>query len=105
VKLVHKHSTYVASRLEDGRRDVLLHTLTACTAEGNEVARIVWHDTNGEIEKLFVDPQHRRKGLATSLFNMAQWLNPAPKHSAWRTDDGDAWAKSITNDLPERKYA
>jgi GNAT superfamily N-acetyltransferase len=105
MKLAHTHKTYTAKRLEDGRTNVLLHQLTATDLDGSEIGRIVWHDSNGEIEKLFVVPSHRRKGIATSLFNIAQWLNPAPKHSAWRTDDGDAWAKSITNELPERKYA
>lgn len=105
LRVTHTYQSYIARRLEDGRTDVLLHKLTATTNNGEEIGRLVWHDSNGEIEKLWVDVAYRRQGIATSLWRMAQWINPAPVHSAWRTDDGDAWARSITNDLPERKIA
>ena len=100
-----QHETYTARVLEDGRRNVLLHKVSAKTPDGAEIARLIWHDSNGEIEKLWVDAAYRRQGIATSLWKMAQWLNPAPVHSAWRTNDGDAWARSITNQLPEREIA
>lgn len=100
-----EYETHTASRLEDGRREVPLHKVT-CWIDGQEVGRIVWHDSNGEIEKLWVDPAHRRQGIATELWLQAHESDgPAPQHSAWRTDDGDAWAKSFNTPLPERKAA
>jgi GNAT superfamily N-acetyltransferase len=99
------HEIFTARILEDGRKDVVLHKLSATNIDNIEIGRLVWHDSTGEIEKLWVAPEHRRQGIATALWIKAQSLNPAPQHSAWRTDDGDAWAKSITNELPERQVA
>lgn len=104
-EMIFTYETYIASRLEDGRRNVLLH-MVICRISGSEVGRIYWHDSNGEIEKLWVDPMHRRKGIATALWEHANGApGPTPQHSAWRTDDGDAWAKSFNTPLPERKQA
>tara|TARA_R110001606_G_scaffold84147_1_gene191649 strand:- start:326 stop:652 length:327 start_codon:yes stop_codon:yes gene_type:complete len=100
----HSFTTYVSNRLEDGRTNVTLHKLAALEGD-KEIARLIWADGTGEIEKLWVDEDHRRQGYATSLWNLAQWTKSPPIHSSWRTDDGQAWAESITHQLPERKYA
>ena len=101
----NKYETFTARILEEGRKDVLLHKLSATNIDNIEIGRLVWHDSNGEIEKLWVSPEHRRQGIATELWDTAQSMNPAPQHSPWRTDAGEAWARSITNELPERQVA
>lgn len=68
--------------------------------EENEVGFIIWDGADeGRIEELFVVPEHRRKGLATSLWNEAikyakeNYLT-RPVHSESRTEAGEAWAKT-----------
>lgn len=101
----YKFSTYVAPRIEDGRTDVPLFRIEA-TIDGEVVGRIVWHEVGGEVEKLWTAPKYRRQGIATDLWTLAHQQGViAPQHSAWRTDDGDAWARSLTDDLPPRLFA
>ena len=58
----------------------------------------------GGVIDINVHPDHRRKGVATSLWNhalsMAGQINPDgeripyPEHSEHRTEEGESWAKS-----------
>ena len=53
---------------------------------------------------------NRRQGVATALWNEGHRLAenhgriPKPKHSAERTDEGDAWARSVGGRLPRRNW-
>ena len=48
---------------------------------------------------IFVKPAHRRKGVATAMFNLAtQHIDV--EHCEERTLNGDAWAHSLDADLP-----
>lgn len=61
-----------------------------------------------EIREMDVEPSFRRMGVATSLWNEGHRLAsenrriPKPKHSADRTDAGDAWARTVGGRLPRR---
>ena len=62
----------------------------------------------GQIENVKVLPEHRRRGVATALLGEARRVASEreilpPAHSERRSDAGDAWAKSLGEDLPERK--
>jgi ribosomal protein S18 acetylase RimI-like enzyme len=53
--------------------------------------------TDGKIAMISVDPEHRRKGVATAMWNYAK-QHPQlsdPYHSKVKTDDGEAWAQSL----------
>ena len=90
---------------EDGRVDVALNVLEALDADGTVIARLRVED-DGETYGLWVAPEMRRRGIATRLWEVAPTaLGIAPRHSAWRTDDGDAFARSFGVALPPREIA
>lgn len=84
-----------------------LHKVEAYDA-GDWAGELKWHPKTGEIKNLFVEANVRRQGIGTGLWNEAQRIATSergivpPKHSADRTDDGDAWAKKIGGALPKR---
>jgi GNAT superfamily N-acetyltransferase len=47
------------------------------------------------VASVFVHPDHRRKGVATGMWNYAKQNGFSLKHSQTRTEDGDSWAKSV----------
>jgi len=49
-----------------------------------------------EIIEVSVLPQHRRKGIATALYNHVG----RPNHSLFRTDEGNAWAHAVGGFIP-----
>lgn len=70
--------------------------------DGCVVAHLSWDDS-GEVISLFTHQDYRRRGLATALWHEArQW---SVQHSAWRTDDGDAFARAVGGYLPRRRLA
>ncbi len=69
-----------------------------------EVGDLMWNAER--VGGLSVDEAHRRKGIATGLWNEAhrvaaerEGVQP-PRHSPERTDAGDAWARSVGGTLP-----
>jgi len=94
----------VISRTEDGRRNVTMLRLSL-DLDG-DTAFIDW-ETNGELYYIKTPAAYRRKGIATKLWHaaddLAAELGYKPlRHSEYRTDDGDAFARSMTDDLPTR---
>lgn len=90
------------TRYEGGARSD--HVIEAFYPDAERaVAKMSWSGRNHEIQSVDVDPAHRRKGLASAMWNWAQDnARPKPKHSPDRTDDGDAWARSVGGRLPRR---
>jgi len=77
--------------------------------QGNTpVAQLSWKPRTGEISDVFVEKPLRRQGLATEMFKRAHHFSSqfegvvSPRHSEHRTEEGDAWAKAVGGDLPER---
>lgn len=74
--------------------------------EGDEIRGQMHWDTKG-VRNIGVVPTHQRQGLATAMWNegmnRAGGRVPMPKHSADRTDAGDAWARSVGGKLPRRQ--
>jgi hypothetical protein len=86
---------------------------------GNESHRIIARQENGgyaghmlwsskQVRNIDVAPAVQRQGVATGMWNEGQRLAaensriPAPKHSTQRTNEGDAWARSVGGRLPRR---
>lgn len=90
-----------------------LHRLQAFDPGGSDpVGTMTWHtdpvedeeflkyDT-GEIDRLKVRPDRRRQGIATALWDEGQKYDPAPRHSPYRTQEGEAFARHVGGPLPE----
>jgi GNAT superfamily N-acetyltransferase len=93
------------------------HKVTARLGE-TRVGFMKWDPDNGVIKDIQVHPEHRRKGVATAMWNFAQsQVKPqtpgvdyaddvkAPQHSTERTPEGDAWAKSVGGRIPKQTKA
>lgn len=64
------------------------------------VGGIKWRSDH-EIDGLWVEPDYRRQGIATALYEKAQGHTEGKlKHSPYRTREGDAWARSVGGYLP-----
>lgn len=81
----------------------------------DRVGLMKWDPQTGELKDLQVHPEHRRKGVASGMWDFAQrQVKPptpglgynddvvAPKHSHERTNDGDAWARAVGGKVPAR---
>jgi hypothetical protein len=88
-----ERNTYAGSSIDPGIRPV---------------ASLSWHHKTGEIRGVYTEKEHQRQGIASSLHTRANEIAsetrgvPAPKHSADRTDAGDAWARSVGGSIPKR---
>lgn len=82
------------------------HVLNAKTEAGEYIGVLHWG--RKQIENLRVEAGHQRQGVAKALWHEGHRLAaenariPKPKHSADRTDAGDAWARSVGGRLPRR---
>ena len=85
------------------------HVLQALGADGSPLGGIEWRHSTGEVHNITVSPEARRQGLATSLWTRANEIAEEtrgvkqPRHSPQRTNDGDAWARSLGSRLPRRQ--
>lgn len=71
--------------------------------KGRRVGKMEWDTGTGDIQNLEVHPRHQRKGIATAMWEHAQEISGnTVGHSPVRSDDGDAWAKSVGGDIPPR---
>ena len=85
-----------------------IHSIKAKKGD-TEVGRLYWHQKGGTIEHIEVYPEHQRQGIATAMFNEANRVAKernvsAPTHSRKRTEEGEAWAKTVGGDLPKRTF-
>lgn len=55
----------------------------------------------GDVKDIRVGEPHRRKGVATGMWNYAKQQGLNPEHSDSRTADGDAWAATTGDPLPD----
>ena len=64
-------------------------------------------DETGRVEDIAVEDEHQQKGIGTAMWNHAVSLyqsgitNVPPKHSDYRTPEGDAFAKSVGGFIPK----
>lgn len=71
-------------------------------SSSKSVGRLSWYGKTHVIDKIDVDQEHGRKGIATAMWNWGQEMTPKPNHSGDRTQMGDAWARSTGDSLPRR---
>jgi hypothetical protein len=73
--------------------------------DGSVIAELAWNTWTGLIATVRIRPEYRpdfcRKGIATALLGVARHRCPWIRHSPDRTADGDAWARSLHEELPE----
>jgi hypothetical protein len=55
----------------------------------------------GEVKDIRVGEPFRRKGVATGMWNYAKSQGFNPEHSDSRTEEGDAWAASTGDHVPD----
>ena len=91
-----ERDTYAGSSVDPGHRPI---------------SSMSWHHQTGEIKGVYTDPEHRRQGVASALYQHGQEIAgatrgvPKPRHSTFRTNSGDAWARSVGGRLPKRDTA
>jgi GNAT superfamily N-acetyltransferase len=73
--------------------------------QGTPIGFLKWDAGHGEVTDLEVRDSHRRKGVATEMWNQAKAHSAAnglisPQHSSARTRQGSAWANSLGKDRP-----
>lgn len=73
---------------------------TRHSSNSKPVGRLSWYGKTHAIDRIDVDQEHGRKGIATAMWNWGQEMRPKPKHSGDRTNMGDAWARSTNAPLP-----
>jgi 8-oxo-dGTP diphosphatase len=82
----------------------------------DRVGELNWYGTTGVIHHLNVageedqrssglgnGQEHQHKGIATAMWNWGQEMTPKPRHSEDRTEQGDAWAKSVGGPRPRMR--
>jgi len=87
------------------------HSVVARNEDKDVVGVMHWRKKSsggpnaGQVDWVEVDPSYRRMGIGRQMWEHAQEIGvrPGPKHSAERTDVGDAWAKSVGGRVPRRK--
>ncbi len=92
-------------------RSTSKHEIVAFTSQDAPViGHLTWGGDDGSIQEIHVDPEHRRQGLATRMYAMAQQMStkheaiPAPIQSQTvRTPAGEEWAKSLPDYKPIAK--
>lgn len=94
-------------RKDPSGKKVTGYLINAKHAESGDTVGHMLCDHRGKIQSISVQPAHQRKGVATNMWNHAQELAsqgqvPAPKHSKDRSDQGDAWARSVGGRRPRR---
>ncbi len=71
-----------------------------CRRTQRGAVRTYWVDRSYQISDIKVDPDYRRRGIATRLLTEAHKYAPVVQ-SMIRSIPGDAWAKSTGEFLPE----
>lgn len=91
-----------------GRWSDHLHRLDAYDPDsGDYQGHMCWEPRTGELCDIFVDFNIRRQGIATTMWETANIIAitssnvVTPKHSSTRSEDGDAWAWSVSGEIPE----
>jgi predicted N-acetyltransferase YhbS len=78
------------------------HAVTAHeTAHNSQVGLLTFDSKTGHVTELSVQPEYRRKGVATGMWTHAK-RNANIQHASTRTLAGDAWAKTTGDYVPPR---
>ena len=73
----------------------------AAAHDGQIIGHLTWGPGRTKINRLWVHPQYRRHGVADALYQRSKWVEPGLQHHTDRTEAGDAWARSVSDEVPE----
>lgn len=84
-------------------QDEPAHRFQAITADGDIASELYVDMTTLIIANIETDPQYRREGIATALFEAAEKELPQVLHSrpAHRTEEGHGWAEAVGGDTED----
>lgn len=75
--------------------------VTASHPAWGQVGQLSWyhdqlaHDEKHSIAYVKTEPEHRRQGIATALYDHAKALEPALHHARTLSEDGERWARGM----------
>lgn len=80
-------------------------------SSNTKVGQMLIMPNSGLISDITVDKPYQRRGIASEMFKLATVAHHAlpsqyalPKHSQYRSPQGDAWAKTVGGHLPENEW-
>lgn len=82
------------------------HKIVAVDPEGEARGVLGWsnHGVNaGRVNSLWVEPDYRRQGIGTQLYEHAKVVSPDIEHSVERSDAGDAFVRSVDPHAAKRR--
>jgi GNAT superfamily N-acetyltransferase len=74
--------------------------ITVCVS-GRQIGRLVVRE-DGVIDKVWVEPEWRRKGVGRFMWSLANEAGLRPCHSRNITEEGLAWARAVGGHIPEQ---
>ncbi|MFJ9521271.1 GNAT family N-acetyltransferase [Kitasatospora sp. NPDC101801] len=99
-EIVYRSVQHAPSRLTEGLAPASVYAVTAETADGRLVGRLLWDHHDGMVWWVGVEREHRRHGIATAMWQIAHrkadtagWTRPV--HSTFLLHDGRAWIASL----------
>ena len=78
--------------------------------DGKQIGSIEWFKDDGTVRNIDVDPEHRRKGVATGMWNAAHEFSQneglqSPKHDSCEiTTPGLSWAESVGGEWSNKRH-
>ena len=71
------------------------------------VGEMEWASRGGYLANITVSEDFQRKGIATKMWKLGNRLSvehgvSAPRHTPYRSESGDAWARKVGGELPPR---
>lgn len=75
----------------------LMHRVSAVSKE-QTIGALEWNKEDGNVKAIMVNPDYRRKGVATSLWDKAHEISnnkkiAKPVHATNATEEGAAWIR------------
>jgi len=89
--------------VRQGREKGGYHAVAAAH-QGQVIGHLTWGPHDDRIGQLWVHPQYRRHGVADAIYQRARWVEPGLRHHPDRTEAGEAWAASVSDDPAERLH-
>jgi hypothetical protein len=78
--------------------------VVAAAHQGQIIGHLTWGPGDDRIGQLWVHPQYRRHGVADAIYQRARWVEPGLRHHPDRTEAGEAWAASVSDDPGQRLH-
>jgi hypothetical protein len=80
------------------------NAVVAADPDSHVLGHLSWGPNGTKVQTVWVQPDRRRQGLATALWQHARAIEPELAHHTDRSDAGDAWVRSLRDGAPERTH-